>query len=147
MLGERIAEQERMFTQRFNLAQLGQAAAAGQAANIQAAAGNIGGLLTQQANALAAGQVGAANAQAQALQGWLGLGGALGGAAILASDRRVKTDIVRIGKMDNGLPLYSFKYKGKPGYNIGVMAQDVEKVKPDAVIEINGVKHVNYGAL
>ena len=75
------------------------------------------------------------------------IGGALGGAYLLASDRRVKTDIVRIGKMDNGLPLYSFKYKGKPGYNIGVMAQDVEKVKPDAVIEINGVKHVNYGAL
>ena len=145
MLGERIAEQERAFQQRFNIAQLGQAAAAGQAANVQAAAGNIGGLLTQQANAIAAGQVGAANARAQL--GQTLLQGAVTAGAIAASDRRVKTDIVRIGAMDNGLPLYSFRYKGKPEFYMGVMAQDVEKVKPEAVIEINGVKHVNYGAL
>jgi hypothetical protein len=151
MLGERVAEQERAFQQRFNIAQLGQAAAAGQAANVQAAAGNIGGLLTQQANAIAAGQVGAANARAQFGQGLVQAGTTLGAAAILApvapSDRRIKTDIVRIGAMDNGLPLYSFRYKGKSDVHMGVMAQDVEKVKPEAVIEINGVKHVNYGAL
>lgn len=85
MLGERIAEQERAFQQRFNVAQLGQAAAAGQAANVQAAAGNIGGLLTQQANALAAGQVGAANAQSQMFQGLLGAGASLGAAGLIAN--------------------------------------------------------------
>lgn len=65
MLGERISEQERQYNQLFNIAQLGQAAAAGQAANVQSAAGNIGGLLTQQGNALAAGIVGSANARSQ----------------------------------------------------------------------------------
>jgi hypothetical protein len=49
--------------------------------------------------------------------------------------------------MDNGLPLYTYRYKGKPDLHMGVMAQDVEKVKPEAVVEINGIKHVNYGAL
>lgn len=83
MLGERIAEQERAFQQRFNVAQLGQAAAAGQAANVQAAAGNIGGLLAQQANALAAGTVGAANARAALGQSLLQAGTSLGSAYLM----------------------------------------------------------------
>lgn len=145
LLGERIGEQERQYQQLFNIAQLGQAAAAGQTATVQQAAGNIGELLTGQANAFAAGQIGAANARSQL--GQTILQGAVTAGAIAASDRRVKTDIVRIGAMDNGLPLYSFRYKGKPEFHMGVMAQDVEKVKPEAVIEINGIKHVNYGAL
>jgi hypothetical protein len=147
LLGERIAEQERQYGQFFNLAQLGQASAAGQTANIQQAAGNIGSLLTQQANAFAAGQIGAANARAQLGQTLLEGAVTAGAFAAGKSDRRVKTDIVRIGAMDNGLPLYSFRYKGKPEFHMGLMAQDVEKVKPEAVIEINGIKHVNYGAL
>lgn len=145
LLGERIGEQERQYQQLFNIAQLGQAAAAGQTAAVQQAAGNIGELLTGQANAFAAGQIGAANARSQL--GQTLLQGAVTAGAIAASDRRVKTDIVRIGAMDNGLPLYSFRYKGKPEFHMGVMAQDVEKVKPEAVVEINGIKHVNYGAL
>lgn len=83
LLGERIGEQERQYQQLFNLAQLGQAAAAGQAAGIQSAAGNIGGLLGQQANALAAAQVGAANAQSQMFQGLLGAGTTLGAAGLI----------------------------------------------------------------
>lgn len=74
LLGERIAEQERRYGQAFNVAQLGQAAAAGQAANVQAAAGNIGALLSQQANALAAGEVGAANARGQLGQALIAAG-------------------------------------------------------------------------
>lgn len=147
LLGERIAEQERQYEQFFNIAQLGANAATGQASAIQAAASNIGNLMTQQGNAYAAGQIGAQNARAGMTQGLLQAGATLGGAMIIASDRRVKTDIVSIGAMYNGFPLYSFRYKGKPEFHMGVMAQDVEKVKPEAVIEINGIKHVNYGAL
>lgn len=162
MLGERAGLQGTQFQQLFNVGQLGQAAAAQQAANIQTSAANIGGLLGQQANALAAGQIGAAGARAQGLQNLLGLGvvgaGAAGlggltlgqgimGGALLASDRRVKEDIKRIGKTDDGLPIYTFRYKGDSTVHMGVMAQDVEKKNPDAVKEIDGVKAVNYGAL
>ena len=141
---------------------MGQASAAQQAANIQGAASNIGNLLGQQANALAAGQIGAAGARAQGIQNLLGLGAVGAGAAglggmtlgqgvtagaLLMSDRRVKEDIKRIGKTDDGLPIYTFRYKGDSTVHMGVMAQDVEKKNPDAVKEIDGVKAVNYGAL
>jgi len=162
LLGERIGEQERQYQQLFNLAGMGQASAAQQAANIQGAASNIGNLLGQQANALAAGQIGAAGARAQGIQNLLGLGAVGAGAtglggmtlgqgvtagALLMSDRRVKEDIKRIGKTDDGLPIYTFRYKGDSTVHMGVMAQDVEKKNPDAVKEIDGIKAVNYGAL
>ena len=40
----------------------------------------------------------------------------------------------------------AIRYKGAPAYHIGLMAQDVEKTAPDAVIEINGYKAVDYRA-
>lgn len=69
----------------------------------------------------------------------------IGGAASkLACDIRLKKDIRKVGKLDNGLPIYMFRYKNDPEnkLNINVMAQDVEKVIPDAVIEIDGFKHI-----
>jgi len=62
------------------------------------------------------------------------------------SDRRLKTDITRVGKTDNGMPIYRFRYKGddKNQFHIGFMAQDVEKEHPDAVGESNGYKTVDY---
>lgn len=147
MVGERTAEQERRYQQLFNLLGTGQASAAQQAANIQGSASNIADLLGQGANARAAGIIGSANMQNQFTQGLLGAGTTLGAAAIYASDRRIKTDITQIGMLDNGLPIYKFRYKGGESLHVGVMAQDVEQVNPDAVIEIDGIKHVNYGAL
>lgn len=75
------------------------------------------------------------------------MGGAfgLGSAAILKSDRRVKDDVQRIGETDDGQPLYSYRYKGSDTPQIGLMAQDVEKRDPGAVITgPGGVKMVNY---
>lgn len=60
------------------------------------------------------------------------------------SDIRVKTDISRVGTLDNGLPVYAYRYKWGGPMQIGVMAQEVEQVNPHAVVEIGGVKHVNY---
>lgn len=71
-------------------------------------------------------------------------GATLGGAALLASDRRIKEDIVKIAELENGLNVYSFKYVGSPATHIGLMAQEVEEIHPEAVVEIDGVKHVNY---
>lgn len=50
------------------------------------------------------------------------------------SDERLKKDAVRIGETDEGVPIYSFRYKGDDGpKQIGLMAQDVEQVHPEAV--------------
>jgi hypothetical protein len=90
-----------------------------------------------------------AKARQQASSGFMGglmeLGGALGSAAIM-SDIKSKTNIKRIGKY-KGHNLYSYNYIDRVGDWIGVMAQEIEKVIPEAVQEINGMKHVNYGAI
>jgi hypothetical protein len=70
--------------------------------------------------------------------------GTIGSAAMTASDRRLKTDIQRVGTTDGGLPIYTYKYKGESMTQMGVMAQDVEKVNPEAVREFGGYKAVNY---
>lgn len=67
-----------------------------------------------------------------------------GASMFMASDRRLKTDIQRIGTTDGGLPMYTYRYKGEDAMQMGVMAQDVEKVNPDAVREFGGYKAVNY---
>jgi hypothetical protein len=87
-------------------------------------------------------------AQQQATMGGIfGLGSALVGAAgnVAKSDRRVKKDIRRIGTLPNGLPVYQFRYIGGGPVMIGLMAQDVEAFRPEAVVEIRGIKHVDYG--
>ena len=63
----------------------------------------------------------------------------------IASDIRIKENISQVGSLDNGLPVYLFNYKGNKTPQIGLMAQDVEKVNKDAVVEIDGIKRVYYG--
>ncbi len=86
------------------------------------------------------------NAQLQAseMMGVGQLAGGLAGSAMGKSDIRVKRDIKQIGEWFNGLPVYLFRYIFDPRWFIGFMAQDVEKVMPEAVVEIGGIKHVNY---
>ncbi|MEM8576759.1 MAG: tail fiber domain-containing protein [Pseudomonadota bacterium] len=71
-----------------------------------------------------------------------------GGGVVGTSDERIKTDIVRVGTGAYDLPIYQFRYAGLPGVYEGVMAQDVAKVMPSAVVEIQpGLLGVDYGAL
>lgn len=88
----------------------------------------------------------AQQAQNQAMIGGMfGLGkAAIGGA--MTSDRRAKTDIVRVGELARGLPLYAFRYLAGGPMQIGLMAQDVELVIPEAVVIMaGGLKGVDYG--
>lgn len=63
----------------------------------------------------------------------------------LKSDRRLKTDIRRVGMLDNGLPVYSYRYRGETATQIGLMADEVEKIHPEAVaIGDDGFKRVRY---
>lgn len=59
--------------------------------------------------------------------------GAAVGALAMFSDVRLKKDVKRIGSLDSGLPVYSFKYKGTEVPRIGVMAQETARLFPDAV--------------
>lgn len=71
----------------------------------------------------------------------------LGIKAGLFSDRRLKKNIKMVGKMENGLNVYSYEYVWGGPTQIGVMAQEVELVNPDAVFEVDGYKAVDYGKL
>jgi hypothetical protein len=73
------------------------------------------------------------------------LPGLIGTAAMFLSDRRAKTDIRRVGTAANGLPLYRFRFRLEPVERVGVMADEVEAVRPDAVLEgPGGFKMVDY---
>lgn len=74
------------------------------------------------------------------LGGLFGLGSSL----IMASDRRLKRNVRRIGRYANGMPKYSYEYVWGGGRRVGVMSDDVRKVRPDAVTRIDGYDAVNY---
>ena len=73
--------------------------------------------------------------------------GTFSGIAGLFSDRRLKTNIKQIGVADNGLNIYSYKYVWGGPTQLGYMADEVEKIVPQAVGESNGYKTVNYGMI
>jgi hypothetical protein len=68
------------------------------------------------------------------------------GAAFAPSDIRFKENIKRIGTLANGLATYAFNYIGSALQQFGVMAQEVLKVRPEAVAyDSNGFMYVDYG--
>lgn len=111
--------------------QIGQNSAAGSAVNGLNTAGNVSNLLTQQGNAMAAGGIGAANAQAQ------GASNILQGAGIAASffsDERLKREIKKLGEDESGLGIYEFEYKDTAPKFIGYMAQEVADKDPENIL-------------
>lgn len=88
-----------------------------------------------------------ANQQAQSGQNAL-MGGLaqLGSAAIMFSDRRLKSDIVRVGTHKLGIGLYEYTIFGNR--QRGVMADEVRTVMPEAVLpDESGFDRVNYSML
>ena len=101
-------------------------------------------------------QMGIYNSQVSQSNALMGGVLGLGAGAIKASDRRVKDDIDRIGTVfaassksgeSEKLPIYQYSYKDDPAStrHIGPMAQDVEKITPENVVDIGGVKHIRTG--
>lgn len=80
-----------------------------------------------------------------------GLGKAIGMAANIASlfsDRRLKRDIRRVGELHDGLGVYRYRYLWEDGERVGVMADEVEALRPWALgPEIEGYRTVNYHML
>lgn len=138
LLGQNIS-------QRQGLANLGFNAAQSQADVAITEGVGLANLNVGKGAVLAAGKIGEANAEAEGTENFLSAAGGLAGIALC--DKRTKEDIRRVGIMDNGLPVYMFKYKGSDQIHVNVMAQDVEKVMPDAVIQVDGLKYVDMGAI
>lgn len=76
-----------------------------------------------------------------------GLNTALGAAKVFGfpSDARLKQDIRPVGALHDGQTVYSYRYRGDPRTQIGLLAQEVERVRPDAVARHpSGYRMVDY---
>jgi hypothetical protein len=110
---------------------------------------NVANLTTGGAQAVAAGQVGAANAQQQGIQNLLS------GAATVApflSDKRLKSNIKKVGEK-NGHNIYTWTWNkiaealGLSGDSKGVLANEVLLTHPEAVVAKDGFLRVNYAMI
>jgi hypothetical protein len=66
----------------------------------------------------------------------------------MVSDMRAKEDIRLVGRTFDGLNVYTFRYKGDDVTQMGVMAQEVQKIHPDAVVPLaDGYLSVDYSRI
>jgi hypothetical protein len=117
----------------------------------QIATTDIGGLINQNFSQQQQNYQTAQNAWSSTMGGLLGLG-----AGAIKSDRRAKKNIDKIGTVfaateagdRQKLPVYEWEYKkgeGDSARHVGPMAQDVERIDPQAVRNIDGRKHIDTG--
>ncbi len=77
-----------------------------------------------------------------------GRGGGGRGGGGRRSDMRLKHDVVLLGRLDDGLGYYRFVYNGGHTAYVGVMAQEVQTVMPEAVSRgADGYMRVSYDRL
>jgi len=86
----------------------------------------------------------ALNQQQMASQNTASLASAAMAAYMAFSDARIKQIICRVGKTPKGFNLYFYKNLLTDEFQIGVIAQEVQKVLPSAVHSANGILCVNY---
>lgn len=73
------------------------------------------------------------------------MGATFNKAGVETSDRRLKRDIVAVGRLDNGIALYRYRYLWSNQEYVGVMAQEVAPIMPDAVLKgLDGYFRVDY---
>lgn len=109
--------------------------------NAQAPSANVAGVdYTSLVNNKYQADLANSNAMNGAFGGLFGLGMKM----LPFSDRRLKTDIKRVGTLFNGMSVYSYRLKGGP-VQIGVMADEVLDVIPEAAqMDADGFYHVDY---
>ncbi len=67
---------------------------------------------------------------------------------LLMSDMRLKTDIAYLHTQKNGIRWYTFKFIGSNEEHVGVMAQEVLEILPNAVyVAEDGYYRVDYAAV
>jgi hypothetical protein len=68
--------------------------------------------------------------------------------SLIFSDVRVKRDIVAVGQLDNGIGIYRYRYLGNDQAYVGVIAQEVAQIAPEAVVVGgDGYLRVDYARL
>jgi hypothetical protein len=159
-------QQGNIFSRLSGIAQLGQSSANNTGQQGTALAGQAAQSATNIGTAQAGGIVGSANAISGGINNAIPWLTATGGSNpnnsasnwdtenpnnfqdFASSDRRLKTDIERIGATDSGIPLYRFRYLNSDRIQVGVMADEVVPHIPEAVInDHRGYQMVNYRML
>jgi hypothetical protein len=80
--------------------------------------------------------------------GFRGGGGGGRGGGGRRSDIALKHDIILLGHLDNGIGFYRFAYNGSDKAYVGVMAQEVQTIMPEAVVRgRDGYLRVSYDQL
>ncbi len=139
-------DQQNLFSRLAALSGYGQAGATANIAGGQNLANTTTQINSGMANSAMAAQQAAQANRGSMFNSLLGAGAQLGG-AYLMSDKNLKENIKKVGE-ENGFNLYEFNYIGKPEKRfIGVMAQEVQEIMPDAVAEIGGYLAVDYGKI
>lgn len=78
----------------------------------------------------------------------LGAAGKAGSIATLFSDVRLKRDVELIGREDDGLGVYRYRYLWDDEPEVGVLAQEAMVLRPHAVVQTpSGFLAVDYGQL
>lgn len=74
----------------------------------------------------------------------LGLSSFSSNSSLFGSDRKLKTNISKIGKSPSGLNIYSFNYKNHDGLYQGVMSDEIPS---EAVVRVGSYDMVNYAMI
>lgn len=101
------------------------------------------GVLPQSGGSTSSGSSSSSGGIGSAISGAAGLAKGIGAVAGLFSDRRLKSNIVKVGEK-NGHNIYEFNYNGDDKRWRGVMAQEVAELCPEAVSLIDGYMAVDY---
>jgi hypothetical protein len=73
---------------------------------------------------------------------------AVGNIATMLSDKTLKENIVKVGQSPSGFNIYEWNYLWSPERFRGVIAQEVQKINPQAVLSnIFGHLMVDYSKL
>lgn len=87
------------------------------------------------------------NTKQNQMNNLMSTGASLAAMAML-SDKRAKENLKKVGALDNGLDVYVGNYKKETGLDtkpqLFLLAQEVKKVNPDAVVKKDGMLAVNY---
>lgn len=79
------------------------------------------------------------------MSGMFGMASAGIGGLFRLSDKRLKSNIVKLADDPRGFGWYEYTIFGRR--EVGVMAQELREIMPHAVVDLGGVLAVNYGAL
>ena len=67
---------------------------------------------------------------------------------LVYSDVRLKREVLLLDKLDNGINIYRFQYRWSGAAYVGVMAQEVAAIEPEAVSQdADGYFMVDYRRL